>query len=41
VVYGLQKSDLGVGLTAGVSIVCLGLMLDRLTQSAGTRKRGR
>lgn len=41
VVYGLQKSDLGVGLTAGVSIVCLGLTLDRLTQSAGTRKRGR
>lgn len=41
VVYGLQKSDLGVGLTAGISIVCLGLLLDRLTQSAGTRGRGR
>ncbi|NSC23478.1 ABC transporter permease subunit [Streptomyces albus subsp. chlorinus] len=40
VVYGLQKSDLGVGLSAGVAIVCLGLMLDRLTQSAGTGKRG-
>ncbi|GAB2837501.1 ABC transporter permease [Streptomyces daliensis] len=41
VVYGLQKSDLGVGLTAGVAIVCLGLMLDRITQSAGSRKEGR
>lgn len=40
VVYGLQKSDLGVGLTAGIAIVCLGLLLDRLTQSAGTRRRG-
>ncbi|MGY1437561.1 ABC transporter permease [Streptomyces reniochalinae] len=40
VVYGLQKSDLGVGLSAGIAIVCLGLMLDRLTQSAGTGKRG-
>lgn len=41
VVYGLQKSDLGVGLTAGIAIVCLGLLLDRLTQSAGARKRGK
>jgi len=41
VVYGLQKSDLGVGLTAGIAIVCLGLLLDRLTQSAGTSSRGR
>jgi glycine betaine/proline transport system permease protein len=41
VVYGLQKSDLGVGLTAGIAIVCLGLLLDRLTQSAGARRRGR
>ncbi|NLU66817.1 ABC transporter permease subunit [Streptomyces sp. HNM0574] len=41
VVYGLQKSDLGVGLTAGISIVCLGLMLDRLTQSAGSGKSGK
>ncbi|WP_301124372.1 ABC transporter permease [Streptomyces cacaoi] len=40
VVYGLQKSDLGVGLSAGVAIVCLGLLLDRLTQSAGAGKRG-
>ncbi|OEV03572.1 ABC transporter permease [Streptomyces oceani] len=40
VVYGLQKSDLGVGLSAGVAILCLGLLLDRLTQSAGTRQTG-
>ncbi|MFJ9663844.1 ABC transporter permease [Streptomyces sp. NPDC101219] len=32
VVYGLQKSDLGTGLTAGVAIVLLGLVLDRTTQ---------
>ncbi|MFE6285494.1 ABC transporter permease [Streptomyces sp. NPDC057877] len=32
VVYGLQKSELGVGLTAGVAIVLLGLVLDRATQ---------
>ncbi|MEU3946123.1 ABC transporter permease subunit [Streptomyces sp. NPDC029526] len=40
VVYGLQKSDLGTGLTAGVAIVLLGLVLDRTTQrtraAAGT-----
>ncbi|MET7638056.1 ABC transporter permease subunit [Streptomyces sp. NPDC005438] len=41
VVYGLQKSELGVGLSAGIAIVCLGLLLDRLTQSAGSRARGR
>ncbi|MBX9397051.1 ABC transporter permease subunit [Streptomyces sp. TRM72054] len=32
VVYGLQKSELGTGLTAGVAIVLLGLVLDRTTQ---------
>ncbi|MGY0069317.1 ABC transporter permease [Streptomyces sp. QTS137] len=41
VVYGLQKSELGVGLGAGVAIVLLGLVLDRTTQrpgkQAGTR----
>ncbi|MEU9735789.1 ABC transporter permease subunit [Streptomyces sp. NPDC048002] len=32
VVFGLQKSQLGVGLSAGVAIVLLGLVLDRTTQ---------
>ncbi|MEU6575007.1 ABC transporter permease subunit [Streptomyces sp. NPDC046805] len=32
VVFGLQKSQLGTGLTAGVAIVLLGLVLDRTTQ---------
>ncbi|WP_407110987.1 ABC transporter permease [Streptomyces sp. DSM 116494] len=32
VVFGLQKSALGTGLTAGVAIVLLGLVLDRTTQ---------
>ncbi|WP_149184994.1 ABC transporter permease subunit [Streptomyces sp. TRM49041] len=35
VVYGLQKSQLGIGLSAGVAIVLLGLVLDRATQRAG------
>ncbi|MEU0113006.1 ABC transporter permease subunit [Streptomyces bobili] len=41
VVYGLQKSQLGVGLTAGVAIVLLGLVLDRTTQRAGRRSTTR
>ncbi|KNB51586.1 ABC transporter permease subunit [Streptomyces caatingaensis] len=32
VVFGLARGDLAVGLVAGVSIACLGLMLDRVTQ---------
>ncbi|GAA2452168.1 ABC transporter permease subunit [Streptomyces macrosporus] len=40
VVYGLQKSELGVGLTAGAAIVCLGVVLDRITQPATARKPG-
>ncbi|MFI6939382.1 ABC transporter permease [Streptomyces sp. NPDC050418] len=32
VVYALAKSDLGLGLPAGIAIVCLGIMLDRLSQ---------
>jgi glycine betaine/proline transport system permease protein len=32
VIYGLQKSELGVGMTAGIAIVLLGLVLDRTTQ---------
>lgn len=37
VVYGLQKSQLGIGLSAGVAIVLLGLVLDRTTQRAGKK----
>ncbi|GAA2414250.1 ABC transporter permease subunit [Streptomyces glaucosporus] len=40
VVYGLQKSELGVGLTAGAAIVCLGVVLDRITQPAAARRPG-
>ncbi|RLL68541.1 ABC transporter permease subunit [Streptomyces sp. Z26] len=32
VVKGLSKGDLALGLPAGVAIVCLGIVLDRLTQ---------
>ncbi|MGW1844039.1 ABC transporter permease subunit [Streptomyces sp. NPDC001966] len=35
VVFGLAQGDLASGLVAGVAIVCLGLMLDRVTQPAG------
>ncbi|WP_432191962.1 ABC transporter permease [Streptomyces sp. bgisy027] len=37
VVYGLQKSELGTGLAAGVAIVLLGLVLDRTTQRPAQR----
>ncbi|GHA08267.1 ABC transporter permease [Streptomyces echinoruber] len=37
VVFGLAQGDLATGLVAGVAIVCLGLMLDRVTQP--TRRR--
>ncbi|MFP3988401.1 ABC transporter permease subunit [Streptomyces sp. E11-3] len=35
VVFGLAKSELGLGLSAGVAIVCLGIMFDRLSQPRG------
>ncbi|MEV6399735.1 ABC transporter permease subunit [Streptomyces sp. NPDC051907] len=38
VVKGLSRGEMGVGMTAGVAIVCLGLVLDRITQPA-VRKR--
>ncbi|PZH00228.1 glycine/betaine ABC transporter permease [Streptomyces sp. NTH33] len=39
VVFGLAQGDLATGLVAGLAIVCLGLMLDRVTQP--TRRRVR
>ncbi|MEW2171769.1 ABC transporter permease subunit [Streptomyces sp. NPDC007027] len=38
VVKGLAKGDLGLGMTAGIAIVCLGLLLDRISQPATTAK---
>ncbi|WP_181795794.1 proline/glycine betaine ABC transporter permease, partial [Streptomyces sp. WELS2] len=37
VAFGLAQGDLATGLVAGAAIVCLGLMLDRVTQPAGRR----
>ncbi|WP_406253388.1 ABC transporter permease subunit [Streptomyces atratus] len=39
VVFGLAQGDLAAGLVAGAAIVCLGLMLDRVTQPAGKESR--
>ncbi|MEU9318719.1 ABC transporter permease subunit [Streptomyces sp. NPDC048295] len=39
VVFGLAQGDLATGLVAGAAIVCLGLMLDRVTQPAGRESR--
>ncbi|MBQ0986101.1 ABC transporter permease subunit [Streptomyces sp. F63] len=39
VVYGLSRGDLGVGLVAGAAIVCLGLVLDRVTQPTAARRK--
>ncbi|MFR9796367.1 ABC transporter permease [Streptomyces sp. MS06] len=41
VVKGLQKSQLGIGLTSGVAIVLLGLVLDRATQRTAKRADAR
>ncbi|MEU0371352.1 ABC transporter permease subunit [Streptomyces sp. NPDC006283] len=37
VVFGLAQGDLATGLVAGAAIVCLGLMLDRVTQPTQRR----
>ncbi|WP_416519881.1 ABC transporter permease [Streptomyces achromogenes] len=37
VAFGLAQGDLATGLVAGAAIVCLGLMLDRVTQPARGR----
>ncbi|MFJ3233388.1 ABC transporter permease [Streptomyces sp. NPDC086787] len=39
VTFGLAQGDLATGLVAGAAIVCLGLMLDRVTQP--TERRGK
>ncbi|SCD87114.1 glycine betaine/proline transport system permease protein [Streptomyces sp. Termitarium-T10T-6] len=39
VVLGLAQGDLATGLVAGAAIVCLGLMLDRVTQPTTRRQR--
>ncbi|MFF4697425.1 ABC transporter permease [Streptomyces chattanoogensis] len=41
VVTGLATGDLALGLVAGVAIVCLGLMLDRVTQPTERRTTGK
>ncbi|MFK4101474.1 ABC transporter permease [Streptomyces sp. NPDC019531] len=38
-VFGLAQGDLATGLVAGAAIVCLGLMLDRVTQPTERRTR--
>jgi glycine betaine/proline transport system permease protein len=40
VVFGLAQGDLATGLVAGAAIVCLGLMLDRVTQPTQRRAKG-
>ncbi len=39
VAFGLAQGDLATGLVAGAAIVCLGLMLDRVTQPTQRRTR--
>nr|WP_184639289.1 ABC transporter permease subunit [Streptomonospora salina] len=36
VVFGLKQNEFGLGLTSGLAIVCLGILLDRLTQGRKT-----
>jgi glycine betaine/proline transport system permease protein len=40
VVYGLTKSELGLGVEAGVAIVALAVVLDRITQGWAAGARG-
>ncbi|MEU3830957.1 ABC transporter permease subunit [Streptomyces sp. NPDC029080] len=39
VAFGLAQGDLATGLVAGAAIVCLGLMLDRVTQPTARRPK--
>ncbi|MFD3498530.1 ABC transporter permease [Streptomyces sp. NPDC058676] len=38
VVFGIAQGDLATGMVGGVAIVCLGLMLDRVTQPTARRE---
>ncbi|MFI1567052.1 ABC transporter permease [Streptomyces sp. NPDC020490] len=40
VVFGLAQGDLATGLVAGAAIVCLGLVLDRVTQPVERHEKG-
>jgi glycine betaine/proline transport system permease protein len=40
VVYGLTKSELGLGVEAGIAIVALAVVLDRITQGWAAKVRG-
>ena len=38
VLSGIQRLDIGLGFTGGISVVFLAIILDRITQSFGTRR---
>ncbi|GES31285.1 ABC transporter permease subunit [Streptomyces angustmyceticus] len=40
VVFGIAQGDLATGMVGGVAIVCLGLVLDRVTQPTARRESG-
>ncbi|MEU6826770.1 ABC transporter permease subunit [Streptomyces atriruber] len=39
VLYGIAQNDLAVGMIGGIAVVCLGLMLDRVTQPTERRAK--
>ncbi|MER7818974.1 ABC transporter permease subunit [Streptomyces sp. NPDC096153] len=39
VIKGLSRGEMGLGMTAGIAIVCLGLVLDRVTQRTSRTPR--
>ncbi|MEU2259594.1 ABC transporter permease subunit [Streptomyces sp. NPDC019645] len=39
VIKGLSRGEMGLGMTAGIAIVCLGLVLDRITQRTSRTPR--
>ncbi|MEV0961143.1 MULTISPECIES: proline/glycine betaine ABC transporter permease [unclassified Streptomyces] len=39
VIKGLSRGEMGLGMTAGIAIVCLGLVLDRVTQRTSRTAR--